>query len=43
MRDGELIEVEGKAGIPIYTERILFEKENAPEDIISLRQAWLGE
>ncbi|MEZ2416000.1 peptidase M61 [Muriicola sp. E247] len=43
MRDGELIDLQGKAGTPIYTERKIVEMDSVSEKVISLRRAWLGQ
>jgi len=41
MREGEKIELSGRAGTPTYTERKIVEVDSPDEKTLSLRQAWL--
>lgn len=43
IRDGEEVEVSGKVGEPVAMKLQLAEKENATDEQVQLRNAWLGE
>ncbi|GGD46630.1 M61 family metallopeptidase [Muriicola marianensis] len=42
LRDGNTIELSGKAGMPTYTERRITEIEGVGEEALSLRKSWLN-
>ncbi len=42
LRDGNTLELNGKAGIPTYTERRITEIEGVGQEALSLRMSWLN-